>query len=214
MDFSIFPLIEAVMLAGILSADAFVASFAYGSNGINIPMRSVQTINLICAVILALSLYAGTLLRPYLTPELTIALCFFILTGLGLFKLFDSLTKTWIRKHSEVKKQVHFSMFNFRFILKIYADPEVADVDTSKTISPLEASALAAALSLDSVAVGFGAAMGGTNGVYLVVASLVTNCIAVMLGCYLGNRIAGKLTYDISWISGFLLIALAVLKLF
>lgn len=214
MEFSIFPLLEAVALAGILSADAFIASFAYGSHGINIPMRSVQTINVVCAFILALSIFAGTLLRPYLSPGLTVAICFLILTVLGLSKLFDSLTKAWIRKHSEAKKQVKFSMFNFRFILKIYADPEVADVDTSKTISPTEAASLAAALSLDGMAIGFGAAIGGVNGVYLVAASLITDCVAVMAGCYLGNHIAKKLTFDISWISGLLLIGLAVLKLF
>ena len=99
-------------------------------------------------------------------------------------------------------------------MLSIYADPEKADRDQSKTISPAEAASLAIALSLDGLAVGFGAAMGNVNAWAVVLWSLVTNTAAILLGALLGNKIAQKLTFNLSWVSGAILILLAISKLF
>lgn len=211
-------ILEAVVLASSLSMDAFVASFAYGSNKIKIPMASVQVINIVCSGILGISILIGSFVRPYLPEWLAVAICFTILFVLGAVKLLDSVTKSIIRKHTrlnkELNKEIKFSMFNFKFILNLYADPEEADVDASKLISPAEAAALAVSLSLDGMAVGFGAAVGNVNGLAVVLASLAAGTPAVMLGSYIGNKIAGKLPFNLSWLSGIILIALAFLKLF
>ena len=97
---------------------------------------------------------AGSLIRGLIPQSLTTAICFVLLFILGLVKLLDSLTKSIIRKHNNLEKQIHFSLLNFRFVLSLYADPEKADRDHSKTISPGEAASLAIALSLDGMAVG------------------------------------------------------------
>lgn len=201
------------MLASALSMDAFVASFAYGSNKIKIPMQSVQVINVICSAILGMSFFAGVLVRQYIPGNLTVSICFVILITLGITKLLDSMTKSIIRKHNNFNKEIKFSMFNIKFILNLYADPVDADVDSSKLISPMEAASLAVALSLDGLAVGFGAALGNTNGLAIFLCSLVTNSLAIILGCYVGNRVAHKLPFNFSWLSGVMLIALAVIKL-
>jgi len=205
-------IIEALILASALSADAFVASFAYGSNKIKIPAVSVHIINIICSVILGISLLIGTMVRAYIPGFLTTAICFTILFLLGLAKLFDSITKSIIRKNSNLNGQFKFSMFNFKFVLSLYADPQAADIDRSKTISPSEAAALAVALSLDGLAVGFGAALVDINGWAVFICSLITGFIALISGAYLGNRIAHRLRFNISWISGIVLIILAFMK--
>ena len=105
-------------------------------------------------------------------------------------------------------------MFNFKFILHLYADPKAADVDVSESISPREAAVLAISLSLDGLAVGFGSAMIGINGWAVVLFSFITNFIALMLGGWLGNKAADKLHFNISWLAGVVLIALAFMKLF
>lgn len=204
---------EAMALSFALSMDAFAASFAYGSNNIKIPMASVQTINVICSAMLGVSLLAGTYLRQFIPARLTAGLCFCILFLLGLVKLLDSVTKSIIRKHNSVSRQIHFSMFNFRFVLSLYADPEAADRDHSKTISPAESASLAVALSLDGIAVGFGAALGNVNILAAVLCSLLTNALAVILGAYAGNKAVQKLPFDFSWISGAILILMAFAKL-
>ncbi len=205
---------EAFLLASSVSMDAFVASFAYGSNRIKIPFKSVQIINLICSSTLGISLLIGTVVKDYLPHQLTTAICFVILLAIGLSKLLDSFTKSIIRKHNNLKKQIKFSMFNFNFILNLYANPEEADIDSSKTISSGEAASLAIALSLDGMAVGFGAALGNANGLVVFLVSLVAGASMVMLGSHIGNKIAHKLPINLTWLSGIILILMAISKLF
>ena len=210
----IFILFEAFALSAALSLDALIASFAYGSSGIRIPMSSVQVINLICSAILGFSLLAGSVIRQFLPDGVTTALCFGILLILGLVKLFDGIMKAIIRKHTSLNKKIAFSMFSLRCVLTLYADPEEADRDRSKTISPGEAASLAVALSLDGAAVGFGAAMGNASPWAVFLCSLVTNMLAVLLGFRLGNQAARKLPFNLSWVSGAVLLIMAVSKLF
>jgi len=204
---------EAALLASALNADCFVSGFAYGSRQIRIPFASVMVVSLICSGVLGLSLLAGSLLRPFLPDWLTTAACFAILFFLGMTKLLDSVTKSIIRKRNDLHKQLRFSLFNFRFVLSLYADPEAADADRSLTLSPAEAVPLAAAVSLDGMAVGFGAALGDVNGWVVIAFSLVTGVIALTLGERFGHRLARALKFNISWLSGVILIAMAVLRL-
>jgi len=210
---TILSVAEALLIVTALSTDAFVSGFAYGANRIKIPFTSVTVINVICSAILAASLFFGSLLGPFLPPYLTAAICFVLLLGLGLSKLFDSAVKAFIQKHTEFRRKIRFSAFNLRFILNIYANPEEADRDHSRILSPSEAAYLAVALSLDGLAVGFGAGITDTNPILVVAFSLISDMLGVMLGCWLGNRITRKLNLNLTWLSGALLILLAFLKL-
>ena len=214
LNFSPVSVTEAVMLVIALSADAFVASFAYGSNKIKIPFLSAQVINIICSFVLAVSLLFGTVFMRYIPEAVTAVICFVILLVLGVVKLLDSITKSIIRKNSNLKKEIKFSMFNIHFILNLYANPERADVDSSRILSPAEAVSLAVALSLDGLAVGVGAAFGNVNIWLIVLISLFVNMLAVVGGCRAGNKIAKKTSFDLSWLSGVLIIIIAVLKFF
>lgn len=213
MKISLITILEAIILTSALSMDAFVASFAYGSNKIKIPMLSVQIINTICSTMLGISLIIGTLIKQYIPDWLTAIVCFIILFVLGIIKLLDSIIKSVIRRYNNFNKEIEFSAFNLKFILNLYANPEEADIDSSRTISSKEATSLAIALSLDGLVVGFGTVLGNMNGIVVFIASLVTGIIAIMLGGYIGNKIAGKLPFNLSWLSGILLIVLAFLKL-
>ena len=206
-------ILEAVILASSLSLDAFFASFAYGSNKIKIPFSSAMIINLVCAVILGISLFLGAVIRPWLSPGLSSCICFLILFLIGMIKLLDNMTKSFIRKHGDLSKDIHFSLLNFKFVLNVYADPEKADADSSKSISPAEAFSLAIALSLDGMAVGFGAALGDVNSLAVFLSSLVTGAAAVLLGSLIGNKVASRLRFNISWLSGVILTILAVLNI-
>ncbi|MFR1232224.1 MAG: hypothetical protein ACLSCQ_00520 [Evtepia gabavorous] len=89
-------------------------------------------------------------------------ICFLLLAGLGIVKIFDSSLKALIRRHRDLHRQWQFSAFHFRVILNIYANPEQADQDRSGALSVGEATALAVALSLDSLTVGVGAGLDQT----------------------------------------------------
>ncbi len=206
-------LLESFLLVAALSVDALIASFSYGVNKIRIPFLSVLTISGVCSAILAVSLLLGSVLRPFLPPGLTKILCFVILFLLGSIKLYDSAIKSYIRKHQPINREITFSLFHLQFMLTIYANPEEADRDASKVLSPLEAAPLAVALSLDGLAAGFGAALAGTSVCQVLILSLLFGCFAVKLGCLIGNKVAEKLPLDLSWIGGLILILLAFCKL-
>ena len=212
-------LLEAFLIAMTCSLDAFTAGFSYGSNRIHIPWRSNQIINLICSGMLGVSMWVGAKIQRFLPGWLAIYICFGILLILGVSKLLDFITKSVIRKHYKLyKDNLHrdyaFNLLNFRFILHLYADPEEADIDASQSLSPKEAVALGVSLSLDGMAIGFGAALGSAPVIAVLLASLITDTFAVHFGCLLGNRMARAIKFNISWISGAILILLAFSKLF
>jgi len=207
-------ILGAVLLSLAISIDALAASFAYGSKKIKIPFLSNIIISLICSLVLALSLIVGAILRQYIPDWLTIAASFTILFSIGIIKFLDSITKSIIKKHNKLcpgtlSKEIKFSMFNFRFILNLYANPVDADIDGSKIITPAEASLLAFALALDSLAVGFGAALSDVNILVILLTSFVVGMIAVATGCVLGNKLASRTSLNISWVGGAILMALA-----
>ncbi|MDR3090609.1 MAG: sporulation membrane protein YtaF [Clostridiales bacterium] len=204
--------LEAAALTAALSADAFAAAFAYGASGIKIPFKSVQVINIVCASCLVVSLLAGRLLKNVISPRAAASACFIILLALGAAKLLDCLTKSLIRKYNTFNKEIKFSVFSLYFILNLYANPEEADVDRSKTLSAGEALSLSAALSLDGLAVGVGAALSGMRAPYIIACSLIFNTLFVMAGAAAGKQ-ARRLPADFSWLGGAVLIMLAFLKL-
>ena len=207
-----FAIIEAFLLTSALSMDALAAGFAYGGNGIKISFWKAMLINIICSVFLGLSLILGAAVRDFVPQGLAEGISFGILFIIGMSKLLDSFTKSLIRKYNGLKKEIRFSFFNFGFILNVYANPEQADADASKALSAAEAAVLAAALSLDGLAVGFGAAMGSLNVAIVFAMSLVTDLPAILLGSRLGNKLARK-RLNLNWIGGVVLIALAFTRL-
>jgi len=213
MNHILFIILESIIIAIALSTDAFIASFAYGTNKIKIPISSMQVIAFICTGILAISLLLGTSLKPYLPGNLLKIASFLILLILGIVKLMDNIIKAIINKHTIIDKQIKFSVLNLNFILNIYANPKEADFDESKTLSPREALSLAIALSLDSLAAGFGFALGNSNLFAIIISSLIFSMISIKSGAFIGNKISDKVPFQLSWLSGVLLIFLAFLRL-
>lgn len=211
--FSMLSIVEALVIVTALSFDAFVSSFSYGAGKIKIPLSSLLVINLICSGTLALALLSGGALSLWLPREATTALSFLLLLSLGIIKIFDSALKSLIRKHRSFEKKIHFSISRLDFILNVYANPEEADRDHSRILSPSEAAFLALALSLDGLAVGFGAGLSQTGPLLVVAFSLMADTLAIALGSHLGNHFSRKLRFDLSWLSGALLILLAIIKL-
>jgi putative sporulation protein YtaF len=205
-------LLQAAALAAAVSADAFAASFGYGVNKVKIPLSSVHVINIICASLLAAALFLGSVSRAVLPPAAAAWIGFSILFILGVLRLFDSFIKRLI-KSGKLFGRIKFKLFSLNFILHIYANPEQADIDASRILSPKEAIYLAIALSLDGLSVGFGAGLSGASPIPAIGLSLIFCFLAVVSGAYLGKRVAEKLTLELSWLSGALLIILAVLRL-
>lgn len=205
--------IESLLLVIILSLDAFVASFAYGTDKIKIPFSSVIVINLICSGILAIALFLGSIIKPFMPEHLTTVICFILLMGLGVVRFSATSIKGFLRKCDNHTKNLEFKFFDIHFLLRVYADSTEADKDHSRVLSPIEAASLAFALSLDGLALGFGTGLTEVSYIQVIIFSLISTMIAVLLGCFIGNKVAEKLNLDLSWLSGLLLIFLALMKL-
>lgn len=202
-------IVGALLLAITLSLDAFAAAFAYGCNQIKIPPTSGGIIAIICTATTGASFLVGAVILPFVPSWLAALVAFLILFIIGCIKLFDALTKSLIRKYAQFEKALTLSFFNLKLILHIYADPENADVDVSKSISKQEATILAVSLSLDGFAVGLGAALLGLHGGWVVFFCLIANSLALFIGGQVGNYAAQRLRFNISWLAGVLLIVLA-----
>lgn len=203
----------AFALALSLSLDTFAACFAYGSGKYRLPFFSGLIIDLVTSAILGLSLFLGSLIQPWIPSISGRAVCFLLLFLMGTAHLLDDAAKAFLRRHGGFSRNISFSALNFRFVLSIYADPENADADHSRSISPKEALSLAAALSLDGAAAGFGAAFGSVNPAAVFGASLLIGAAAVFGGFFLGNLTAARLRFPVSWLSGAILIALALTQI-
>jgi putative sporulation protein YtaF len=213
-----FEFAQAFLLVSAVSADAFISSFAYGAKKIKIPFSSVLVISGISSAFLAISLFAGELIRPFLHESTANVLCFLILFILGFIKLLDNAVKAFIKKYNKpdgscLNRQLRFKLLSLNFILNVYANPEDADEDCSKILSPAEAVSLSIALSLDGLAAGIGAALGGVNKPLIIALSLAVGILAITLGSFTGNKAAGKSKAGFSWLGGAGLIVLAVFKL-
>ena len=204
--------LPALLLALASSVDAFAASFSYGTARIAVPRASLLAVSAICASTLALSHLVGGILAPFLPEGVTHWLSVLILAALGLCKLFDSSLKRWIRKRQGGKREIRFSALRHHFILQIYADPQEADADDSRVLSPREAAALAAALSLDGLAAGFGSGLAGGGAILIFMLAFAATAGAVAGGCRLGRRVARRTEKDLSWAGGALLLLLALVR--
>lgn len=214
--FSFQLVLEAILITTALSMDAFVSGFAYGANKIKIPFISVIIINIVCSVILGISLFLGTFIGQYIPKMVTVVVCAVILIILGLIKIFDSFIKNLIKRKQGIHKEIKFSLFNLKFILNVFAKPEDADVNSNKVLSPKEALALSIALSLDGIAVGLGTGLINASiisYITIIAFSLITDAVFLILGRFIGNKIAQKISLNLSWLSGLILIGLAIMKI-
>ena len=204
--------VNAVLLVGALSIDAFVASFAYATSKIKIPFKSALIINVVSTTILGIALFFGSIVSRFIPSIFTTSICFTMLLMLGLAKLFDSTLKALLGTRGSLTRNYEFKVSDFRFFLKVYIDT-AADVDHSLILSPKESFSLALALSLDGLAAGFGAGLVSANFFQIILFSLIVNIVAILGGCFIGNKIAEKTELNLSWLSGVTLILLAFLKL-
>lgn len=206
-------ILEAAFLALSLSLDTFVAGLSYGSSKIRLPLICAVTVSLVCSGVLCLSLLAGTLLRPFLSPFAARLLCFLLLAGIGTVRVLDQAVKAFLQRHDGFSRNFMFRVLHFQFFLSVYADPCKADADESKSLSVPESVCLALAMSLDGAAAGFGAALGSLNPAAVLLFSLPFGFTAIQGGFLIGNRLAQKTHFSVDWLSGALLILLAFLRL-
>ena len=179
--------LEILLFVTALSVDAFAAGFAYGVSKIKVPFLSVLIVSGVSSLTLAVSLFLGGVAGSLIPQGLTRQFSFVLLFVLGVVKLFDR------SRHDEA---------------------EAANKNQDDLVSPGEALTLGAALSLDSVAAGIGAGVAASRIPAALTASALVGALAVVSGTHLGRLISAHCRSNLCWVSGLLLILLALMKLF
>lgn len=206
-------MLESLLLVLSLCVDALIASFAYGTTKIKIPVVSSIILTAISTLFLMISIALGSLIQGLIRDDLAHIICFIILFLLGFLRLFEGLLKNYLNKKALSPHNIEVTLFNFKLVLNVYADVTLADLDHSKSLSTKEALYLGIALSLDSLIVGFGAALAPISFFDVTLFSIIFNFLAIALGSFIGSKCAEKIDIDLSWVSGLILIVLSLLKL-
>ena len=107
-------MLQSLLLVFSLCLDTFVASIAYGTDKIKIPFYSSIIINLVCSSFLGIALFLGDLLNNFMPINVATYLSFFLLLGLGIYRVFEVFCKKYIKKFSNKDKPLTFKVFDFK----------------------------------------------------------------------------------------------------
>lgn len=204
---------ENILLVLAVSLDSFVASIAYGAKKIKIPFSSIMIINMISSLFLGLSIFVGHMLKRIIPGHFTSIIGFLILFLMGVYYLFESIVKAYLKSKTSSNEELELKLFDIRFIIHVYIDETKADMDSSQKLDPKEALYLGTALSLDSLTIGFGSSFGNINYGLVIILSMIIGILGVKCGLRIGEKIVENSKINLSWLAGIILISLAILKL-
>lgn len=191
-----------------LSLDTFMAALSYESSKIRIPISSNLIISFICSLFLLISLLLGNFFSFFI-PEIILKwTSFTILFCIGFIKIFDNRIKNFIKKRNFKSKSINFSFCNLKFILQIYSDYSCADMDKSKSLSPIEAISLALALSIDGLSAGLAFNVSFILGLLIFFICFILNFVFILL-----SKIISHVKIDFSLLGGIIFIVLAFCRL-
>lgn len=197
-----------LFLAFIVSIDTYLAAAAYCNSGIRIPILSAAVINLLSGAVLFISLRLSGILHEFVSADFFHTLSVGILTFIGAVTIFKSLIRS-LSAHLSEKGDISLKMGKSPIVLKLYLDETAADFDNSKSLSAVEAAALALASSFDSAAIGLSSGFAVSSPLSASVCAVFCGFIAILLGNLTGKKIS-SLHHDFSWVGGVMLILFAL----
>lgn len=191
-----------------LSVDSMMAGFSLGMNKIAIPFRYLLLLNGIGSFLLFVSIFFGIYIYSWIPLGFAHNMSTILFFVLGFSKILESVFHKLTRTEKEIKIQIS----KIELIFHIYANPVVSDFDCSKQISCKEAFCLGLALSLDNLAIGIGIGFLNVSTIGVTICSFIVGTILITIGHTIGINISKKWKLESAWISGLLLIILALLK--
>lgn len=206
-------MLQGVMLVLAVCIDAFFAAFSYGNNGVRITFWPAVIISSIGTAALTVPLMFSDIISSYISRQTSSILGFSVLMILGVVSVCKEFLKKMLRKNDN-RRKLSFRRGGIGFVIEIYMEPSKADTDSSNCISCSEACVLGIALSMDSMAAGIGIGLLGTNIAGICIMSFIFCMAAIGTGYLTGKIFTLRSKNDLSWLSGLILIVIAVTKLF
>ncbi len=209
-------IVESLFTAVALSIDAFAIGLSYGIKDIKFSKAVIFIISFVSVCILAVSMLLGNILETFLSNNLAAIISFLILLGLGCSFLLEGYVKQLAAKKRRMNEDelARITISKWGIVVNILVDCDEKDTDEIKNITYKEAVYLGIALSLDSLGVGFGSAIGNVNFLQVICFSFLFTVIAMPFGIFLGKKFQlYSENIRTLWISGTILIILGISKL-
>lgn len=209
-------MLEIILIAAAICIDSFALGITYGIRKIKVPKVAILMITLVTTGVLGVSVLSGHIISQLISKFAASLISSIVLIGLGLFFMLEGYIKHLVAARSA--KESEGKLINFRvpklgIIIDIALDVTKADLDVSGDINIKEALYIGSILSVDSLGVGFGYAMGDMNALYFLAAVFIINVITLICGLKLGGKIEDyKSNLKTSLLPGFILLAVGILK--
>ncbi len=204
-------LLQYIFLVVALSLDTFAACAALGAKKIRLPFYSLAALSVTCSLSLLAACLFGDWIALLIQPDTARAIGCFVLMGMGIIQLFHSMVAQFFNRCCD--RETEFRLKNLKIFLRICVDCTRADLNQSQTISVSEAIGLAAALSIDGLAAGFGAGMTEICAGVVFALSILIHLLSGAIGYRVGKKFAQNSRKDFSIGAGAALILLGVFKL-
>lgn len=193
-----------------VTLDSLTAGLSYGTRKVRIKVVSYIILVCVPALFIAAARQIGSFLAYLLPPRALPFICFSLLFMLGISKLIESLIRRLAGKHPSLARNWGCKIKQINIIFTIYLSPEDANQEDLQTLSAREALLLSLALSLDSILVGMAFTMEPVSVLFLFLSAMLFNLFFFVLGYLLGHFLCHLFPVDLSWLSGLLLLLLAV----
>lgn len=207
-------MLELLLLTAAISLDGLAVGATYGLRGIVLSRSAYGVVGLSTAILLGLSMGAGVALGSRLPIHCAHLAGACILGAIGLWHVLSSWAASRRRGGGQpLSRLFRLKITSLELVVQIRYDPAVADRDRSGIIDTREAVALGAALGLDALAAGVGAAMSGIS--LWVIPLAACACVATVGIGHLGMlSVCGtkELHWPYSALPGLLLIVVAVCR--
>ena len=206
--FQLFPALLFFLLA--VTLDSLTAGLSYGTRKIRIQPLSYLILICIPALFITAANQLATLLACLLPPQVLPWISFLLLFLLGISKIMESLIRRLAVKHPSLTRNWGCKIKQINIIFTIYLSPEYANVEDLQILSAKEALLLSLALSLDSILVGMAFTTEEVSWILLFLLAILFNLLFFLVGYLVGHVLCHLFHVDLSWLSGLLLLLLAL----
>ncbi len=204
-----------VIIAVLMSFDAFVVGISYGIKKIRISASAVFVIAL-CSVISGyVSIFLGSRIAAFFPPDISTYIGSGILIAVGLWFLIQSILP--VADISEKKTLAELAIKSLGITITIVRNPLSMDLNKSGNIEISEAVAIGIALAVDVMGAGLALGAASSAGFFLPLIIGISEIIFIKSGFIFGSHIDG-ITDKFKTVSGILpgliMIIIAIIKLF
>lgn len=206
--YQLFPALLFFLLA--VTLDSLTAGLTYGTRKVHIQPLSYLILICIPALFITAANQIGTLLACLLPPQVLPWISFLLLFLLGISRIMESLIRRLAAKHPSLTRNRGCKIKQINIIFTIYLSPEYANGDDLQILSAKEALLLSLALSLDSILVGMAFTTEAVSWIFLFLLAVLFNLLFFLIGYLAGHVLCHLFHVDLSWLSGLLLLLLAL----